>query len=1130
MRDPTARRKRLHALQLSAGICGIPLAVVLSGPPLRALAAGPSCSAATIANGGDSSLALTSDGSVLAWGNNTNGQLGNGNTLSYSAPTQGPTGPFASLAGSAAATGGGSVWTWGYNDYGELGNGTPDSSPHPNPSRVPNLTGVIQISEATQVLALTWNGTVWAWGRNNNGQVGNGTTTDSAMPVEVLGPSGSGFLSGIVKVVAGGGDEFSLALKADGTVWSWGSNSFGQLGNGNPGVQSSTPVQVVGTGGSGFLSGVVDIAAGGNAAGALRSDGTVWTWGWNAYGQLGDGTMNNSSTPVQVLDAGGSNFLSGVGSISAGGTAFLVVKPADGSVWGWGQDINGQLGDGQTTTAQTSPVQTIGVGGTGHLTGIVSVAAGPHSLALTSSGTMYAWGYNRDGQLGNGTTSGYDANPIPTQVVGQGGSGVLAGVAQPGGCPTGPITGPLSGAYGPGEIQSAYNLPGWRNGSNAIPNGLYRHSAVLANGYLFVIGGNDGYGAVSTVYSAPVSSSGAVGTWRNLTATPLPHALQGQSAVLANNHVFVLGGDDGSSIVSSVYSAAINSDGTLTAWTNLTFTPLPIPLSEQSAVVASGHIIVTGGVTAAAPTVPLNSVYIAAVNSDGTLGQWLPNPTPLTRGLRLHSAVVVSTFLVISGGDDASGSASNAVYSAPITPLGTVGAFAPQVNSLPVPLDSHRAVAYNGYVIVTGGYTNIPNVASPAVYYVPVDASTGVVGAASCLSNQVPCWRSSYNQLPQPIVEHALVVANGKLIVTGGFNPAVGQVSSSVFTAPPNVVTGTTTSGAPATVAVVFWRDDPNAEFDLQVYRNYFHLPTCTTTNGCFKKVYQNLGSSVPTGSRDDSSETSLDVEMVSAACPNCHILLVEANSRSAGDIGQSENTAANYGATDGNFAPISISNSYGAPEAPEEITAPLNTYFDHPGIVITAAAGNGGYCSTRSSCPQDGGVLWPAADPHIVAVGGTYLTFSPGSGWSESVWHNNYGTSAGGCSLYEPKPSWQAGVTDAACSGRMVADVSAVADGPQGLAHYSSYQDDGWVRGHGTSAATPIVAATIALSGSALTAQYLYSHAGSLHDLTTGSNVTNNGNCGSSGTSTYYLCNAGPGYDGPSGLGTPNGTAAFGP
>lgn len=111
-----------------------------------------------------------------------------------------------------------------------------------------------------------------------------------------------------------------------------------------------------------------------------------------------------------------------------------------------------------------------------------------------------------------------------------------------------------------------------------------------------------------------------------------------------------------------------------------------------------------------------------------------------------------------------------------------------------------------------------------------------------------------------------------------------------------------------------------------------------------------------------------------------------------------------------------------------------------------------------------------------------------------------------------------------------MVADVSAVADGPQGLAHYSSYQDDGWVRGHGTSAATPIVAATIALSGSALTAQYLYSHAGSLHDLTTGSNVTNNGNCGSSGTSTYYLCNAGPGYDGPSGLGTPNGTAAFGP
>lgn len=691
---------------------------------------------------------------------------------------------------------------------------------------------------------------------------------------------------------------------------------------------------------------------------------------------------------------------------------------------------------------------------------------------------------------------------------------------------TASASGPVAGAYGPGEIQSAYNLPNWTSGSNPIPSSLYRHSSTVANGYLFLIGGNDGNGPVSTVYSAPVSSSGNVGAWRNLASTPLPKALQDHRTIFASNHLLVIGGTDGTTAVSTVYSAPVNSDGTLGSWTNLTMTPLPVALYGHDAVVASGHVIVTGGATASAPTTPLNTIFIAAINPDGSLGQWVVNPASMPKGLRRHSTVASSGFLVITGGDDASGVPSNGVYSAPITPTGTVGAVIQQLASLPVALDSHRAANYGSYIILTGGYTSGPALGSSAVYYAPINSANGVIGASTCLTSQVQCWTTSYNQLPQPLAEHGLVIAGGALVVTGGFNASVGQFARSVSVVPANVVSGTTRSGAPATVAVVFSHDDPNLESDLQVYRSYFNLPACTTSNGCFKKVYENLGPQVPTASADEASEWSLDVEMVSAACPNCHILVVEAQSAVNTDLGQSENTAANYGSTDPSFAPIAITNSYGQSEFSNEASPPFSTYFNHPGIAITAAAGNGGYCSAASNCPPRGGVLWPAADPNVIAVGGTYLTFS--AGWSQAVWNNNNPQTASatssGCSLYEPKPVWQTGVTDAACPMRMVADVSAVADGPQDLAHFNTFQDSGWVKGYGTSAASPVVAGTIALSGDAITPSYLYHHSSWLHDISGGTNVTSYGNCGNPGNVAYYLCNGVAGYDGPSGLGTLSG------
>jgi alpha-tubulin suppressor-like RCC1 family protein len=695
--------------------------------------------------------------------------------------------------------------------------------------------------------------------------------------------------------------------------------------------------------------------------------------------------------------------------------------------------------------------------------------------------------------------------------------------------------GPLAGAYGPGEVQSAYNFPTWSNSPNSLPNALYRHSALVANGYLFVIGGNNGSGPVPTVCSARISLDGSVGRW-NCLSPPLPTPLQDQATLFANNHFYVIGGDNviGSGTIlptSTVLSASVNQDGTTGAWSSVS--PLPIPLYDHAAVAANGHLIVTGGTTA--PSTPLGSILTAAIKSDGTLDPWVVNPNSLLTPLRLHSAVVSNNFIIITGGDDPSSTPSNGVYSAVLNPDGTVAPFTKQTNSLPVPLDGHRAVAYRGYIVVMGGFTSSPFGSVATVYYAPINPSNGRVGLADCLNNQPNCWGTSYNQLPQPLDEPGVVVTRGQLLLTGGLNTSLAQTSAYVYAAPFNVVSGTTTTGNPATVAVVMAFDDPNAEADLQYYRQYFHLPVCSSSNGCFRKVFQNLSTVSPAPSVIDAAEISEDLDMVSAGCPNCHILLVEANSEDPGDLGQSENTAANYGQTDSSFAPVAISNSWAVPEFSAETTAPHNSYFNHPGIAIVAAAGNGGYCPSTASCPNGqshAGPLWPAVDPHVIAVGGTYLTRN--NAWSEVPWNNNNpntpGATSSGCSVYEAKPSWQVGVTDAACSMRMVPDVSAVSDGPYDLAHYDSYQAAGWIKGWGTSAATPVVAAAIALSGSSPNASYLYSHASFLHDVTTGNNINGYGDCGASASTTYYLCNAGPGYDGPTGLGTPNGTAAFAP
>ena len=342
-----------------------------------------------------------------------------------------------------------------------------------------------------------------------------------------------------------------------------------------------------------------------------------------------------------------------------------------------------------------------------------------------------------------------------------------------------------------------------------------------------------------------------------------------------------------------------------------------------------------------------------------------------------------------------------------------------------------------------------------------------------------------------------------------GYNPADLRAAYNL----PAAATTTTSAGLGVgvgqTVAIVDAYDDPNAEADLNVYRAQFGIPACTTANGCFRKVNQSGGTHYPRANGGWAQEISLDLDMVSAACPNCHILLVEASSTSLTDLGTAVNEAVKLGATE-------ITNSYGGGESSADSSYD-STYYNHPGIAITASSGDSGY-----------GVEYPAASQYVTAVGGTRLArASTSRGWDESVWSTSTTEGAGsGCSAYDTQPTWQASVTNvtSACSKRAVADVAAVADPATGVSVYDSYSysgQSGWLVVGGTSVASPIIASVYALAGNAATVSYSsfpYSHTSSLNDVTQGSTA----NCGTS------LCTAGTGWDGPTGLGTPNGTGGF--
>ena len=359
---------------LIVSILAVSLIGVFSNPAQAEFSTTPA-----IAAGGDHSLALKQDGTVWAWGDNNDGQLGDGTTERRYTPTQVPglTDVVAIAAGyyhSLALRQDGTVWAWGDNSHGQLGDG--GSQDRYTPAQVPGLTNVIAISAGRyHSLVLKQDGTVWGWGNNSAGELGDGrSATTKRTPVQAQG------LTNVIAIAAG--FDRSYAIKQDGTVWGWG---FGGLGDGKE-QHSYVPIQIP------ALTDAIAISSEFLAAHAVKQDGTVWGWAiMNASGLVGDGTTEDRLTPVQLPG------LIDIVTVSNKYTHALALK-SDGTVWAWGVNGSGQLGDG-TTSSKYAPIQVSG------LTDVIAISVGKyHSLVLKQDGTVWSWGSNSYGQLGDGTT------------------------------------------------------------------------------------------------------------------------------------------------------------------------------------------------------------------------------------------------------------------------------------------------------------------------------------------------------------------------------------------------------------------------------------------------------------------------------------------------------------------------------------------------------------------------------------------------------------------------------------------------------------------------------------------------------------------------------------------------------
>ena len=611
-------------------LCSLPLAMMTTLPPaLRWLLLAltlvllPALARAqvlpgTFATGRDHSLSIHADGTLWATGSNNAGQLGTGTTTASAAwvPVGSATNWVMVAAGVSYSLGlraDGTLWAWGINDSGQLGiaanSGT--TAANATPTQVPG-TYTQLVAGRYHALALRADGTLWAWGWNSSGQLGsttnNGSNAANPTPTQVPG-------TGYTRVAAG--TSHSLALRADGTLWAWGSNRSGQLGttsNVNTSNANPTPTQVAGT--------YTEIAAGSNHSLALRADGSLWAWGYNEFGQLGtatnSGTITATPTPTQVAGT--------YTRVKAGESHTLAVQ-ADGTLWAWGINRYGQLGslaNSGVVTANPTPVQVPG-------TYAQVAAGGATSLGLRADGTLYAWGANEQGQLGTATNSS-PATPtttptatgtaLPTRSITMGGNFGLAVRAD----------GTLW-AWGSNQAGQLGCSPGVLASSvSPMQVGSDNDWVMVAAGTSFVLG----LKADGRLYAWGQNSYGQLGNSTNNgtnAANPTP-------ALVGSGYKYIAAG--------FMHSLGVQADGSLLAWGYNFYGQLANsdPASQASAPNPTPRLVGTGYVAAAGGT-----FFSLGLRADGTATAWgvndrgqLGNPTNVGAG------AINATPLVVTGG------------------------------------------------------------------------------------------------------------------------------------------------------------------------------------------------------------------------------------------------------------------------------------------------------------------------------------------------------------------------------------------------------------------------------------------------------------------------------------------------
>ena len=486
---------------------------------------------------------------------------------------------------------GGTLWAWGYNYYGQLGDGTTTERTAAVEVQTSsgNLTNVSDVSAgANHSLALDGSGNMWAWGYNGNGQLGNGTTTNSSKAVQVQTASGN--LTNVTAIAAG--DNFTVALRNDGTVWAVGLNSNGQLGIGNT-TQQTKAVQVM-TSSSTALSNIVAIAAGATHTMALDSSGNVWTWGNNSSGQLGIGSTTQQTYAVQVTA------ISGIGQITAGASHSLAMTVQGTVVYSWGLNSSGQLGN-NSNTQEDSPVTMFGI------SNAKNIAAGlGHSVVLENDGTVWTVGHNYVGELGIGTTvDQHEAVQVP------GVAGILAIAAR--GDRTlmytnvGTILGVGDDFYsGLGDGNVGYQLSPYTvsalTGVTAVSSG--------DDGYHSLVVKNDG-----TIWSAGSNSDGQLGSDNQLNSDTFAQVTKGSgylTGVLTTSSATAAGG---------YHSLAVTSDNTVWGWGYESYGQVGNGIAT-SYVLQPAQVVTSSGTLTGITAVSAGEYHSLGLRNDGTVWAW----------------------------------------------------------------------------------------------------------------------------------------------------------------------------------------------------------------------------------------------------------------------------------------------------------------------------------------------------------------------------------------------------------------------------------------------------------------------------------------------------------------------------